>query len=366
MSRVLTRRELNRSLLQRQYLLDRADASVMEVLANVCGLQSQAPEPPYIGLWSRIGAFDPSELGQLLLDRRAVRLPLMRSTIHLVASDDAWPLRMLVQPAIDRLLSAGYSRQLAGIEQRELVRRATAFLAGEPATLGALGEALEESFPGVESQALSNAARAWIPLVQPPPRGLWKTSGAARHTPLSVWLGRPPEETPGLDWLVARYLTAYGPATVQDIQAWSGLVRLGSVVLDMGDRLTTCQDEKGRTLLDLAHLAVADPDTPAPVRFLPEWETAIIGFQDRDRILSPELMPRVYTKNGIYQPVVLIDGFVATIWKLKKQKRTAHLGIDLFQLPSSSEKQEIEQEGSRLLDFLEPDSHQSIEISCDS
>ena len=364
--RTLTQLELNRSLLDRQSLLERSRENVLDVLKRVGGLQSQAPDPPYIGLWSRLVHFSAPDLETLLAERKAVRLALMRSTIHLVAAEDAWMLRALVQPAVDRLLNTGYARDLVGIDPDEVRALTREFLARGAATPADISATLQQQFPDRNPAALSNAARTWLPLVQPPPRGFWKAGGPSLHLPLENWIPPSTGPLPGPEALVERYLEGFGPASVKDIQAWSGLTGLGPVVKKMSEQLVKYRDESGRELIDLPNQQLPDPSVYAPVRFLPEWDTAILGFADRSRILPAHYLERIYTKNGIFKPTVLVDGFVAGLWKITRNAASdiAQLDVELFEPIDRKIKSEIEREGEQLLAFVEPQAR-AIEVNVD-
>ncbi len=186
---LLTRRALNRAVLARQLLLTRADLSAAQAISHLLGLQSQAPNPPYVGLWSRLAEFRFSDLSDLLRTRAAVRIALMRSTIHLVTAADALLLRPFVQPMLDRSLAGSYRKALAGVDPERLAVVARRALGRAPLTFAELGGELAEHWPNSPPQALSQAARTYVPMVQVPPRGIWGQGGPARHVPVETWLG---------------------------------------------------------------------------------------------------------------------------------------------------------------------------------
>ncbi|HEX2036936.1 MAG TPA: winged helix DNA-binding domain-containing protein, partial [Chloroflexota bacterium] len=265
---VLSRRALNRATLARQLLLSRRQLPVAQAIEHLVGLQAQTPHTWYVGLWTRLEGFRPPLVADLLAERRVVRLALMRSTIHLVTARDCLFLRPLVQPVIERSMNGNFGRSLAGVDAAALAAAGRALVEERPLTFTELGKRLAERWPGRDPAALAQAVRAWVPLVQVPPRGLWGTSGQARHTSAESWLGRPLDPAPSLEELVVRYLAAFGPAGVMDMQTWSGLTRLGEVVEGLRPRLVTFRDEQGRELFDLPDAPRPDPDTPAPPRFL--------------------------------------------------------------------------------------------------
>lgn len=357
---ILTRRMLNRALLARQHLLGRAPLLAGDMIEHLVGLQAQAPEPPYIGLWTRIRDFDPAELSRLILDRHAVRIALMRSTIHLVTARDALYLRAVVQPALDRQVSGSYGRRLEGIPPRALADAGRELVEREPLTFGAIGRRLTERWPDRDPTALANAVRQAIPLVQIPPRGVWGRSGAAVHTSLEAWLGRTVETHVGPDAMVLRYLGAFGPASVMDVQAWSGLTRLGPLVDRLRSRLVTFRDESGRELFDLPDAPRPDADTPAPVRLLPPFDNALLSHADRSRIISDEHRSRTATLNGMVPGAVLVDGLFRGAWRTERRKRAATLVVTPYARVSKRHSAQIEREALRLLDWLAPDAAHEI------
>src|SRR6516165_7127053 len=275
---LLSLRGLNRALLNRQLLLRpepmpedgarngpaRAER-VIETIEHLVGLQAQAPFPPYYGLWSRLAGFRPDDLAGLLLSRQVVRIALMRGTIHLVSARDCLLLRPLVQPALDRGLGTLLSRQLAGVDTAELAAVGRVLVEERPLTFSELGAALSPQWPQHPPAALALGVRALVPLVQVPPRAVWGAAGQAAHTSAQAWLGRPLEASPPLDRLVTRYLAAFGPASIRDAQAWSGLTRLREVADRLRPGLRVFRDEQGTELFDLPDAPRPAPGTPAPV-----------------------------------------------------------------------------------------------------
>jgi hypothetical protein len=217
---VLGPRELNRATLERQMLLRRRKLSAVEAIEHLVGMQAQAPAPPYLGLWTRLKDFHPDELARLILERRAVRIALMRNTVHLVSARDCLALRPLMQPVFDRTLYSTRANRahLEGIDIEALVAAGRALLEERPRTAKELGELLQDQWPERDPTSLARAIRHLVPLVQVPPRGLWGKSGPAAHTTAEAWLGRPLDPTPSLEETILRYLGAFGPATVKDVQ----------------------------------------------------------------------------------------------------------------------------------------------------
>ncbi len=291
---VLTLRALNRALLARQMLLRPAPlpagpgraGAVIAMVEHLCGLQAQAPFPPYYGLWSRLDGFQPGDLAELLVSRQVVRIALMRSTIHLVSARDCLALRPLIQPVLDRALPAIFRDRFAGLDTAALAAAGRALVDAEPRTFSELGGLLAPDWPGHSPNALAQGIRALVPLVQVPPRAVWGSAGQPRHTSAQAWLGRSLDPGPSPEVLITRYLGAFGPATVADVQTWSGLTRLAEVVNRLRPGLRTFRDEQGRELFDLPEAPRPGPDTPAPVRLVAEFDNLILSHADRARVVS--------------------------------------------------------------------------------
>jgi DNA glycosylase AlkZ-like len=367
----LNLRALNRALFARQMLLrpvplpagpGRAEA-VIGMVEHLAGLQAQAPFPPYFGLWSRLAGFQPADLAELLVGRQVVRIALMRSTIHLVSARDCLTFRPLVQPVLDRSLPAIFGKQFAGLDAGALAEAGRALVDAEPRTFSELGNLLAPDWPGHAPAALAQGIRALVPLVQVPPRAVWGAAGQARHTSAEAWLGRPLDRGPPVDVLVTRYLAAFGPATVADVQAWSGLTRLGEVADRLRPGLRAFRDEQGRELLDLPDAPRPGPDTPAPVRLVAEFDNLILSHADRARVVSDGNRLRLYTRNGIFPGTVLFDGFVAGMWRLTRSRRTAELTVELFGSVSSRDRDAVGEEAQRLLGFAAPGNAHEIRFA---
>ncbi len=349
-ARTLDRRTLNRALLARQLLLERGKPAVLAALEHLVGLQAQSPQAPYVGLWSRVERFEPDELSRLLEERRAVRIVLMRSTIHLVGAKDCLALRPLVQLASERGLRGNYGPALEGLDLEAVARAGREILSRGPLTASELGPLLHERWPERDPHALAMVVRALVPLVQIPPRGLWGKSGRPALAPAESWLGRPLAAEPSVERLVLRYLAAFGPASVRDAQVWSGLTRLGEVFERLGPALRAFRDETGTELLDVEDGPLPDRDTPAPPRFLPEYDNVLLSHADRTRIAARGDVTRVFTKGGL-----LVDGFLAGRWGVKRARGSARLEVELFRRLPKADRSAAVEEGERLLVFLAPD-----------
>jgi hypothetical protein len=351
---LLTRRALNRALLARQLLLERAHVNALEALERLAGLQSQAPNPPYIGLWSRLRDFRPDDLANLILARKAVRLALMRSTIHLVASADALAWRPLLQPMAERMFESNHGRVLVGVDRNELNSHGRRLVAEKPQTFEELGAGLALRWPGLPPVSLANSIRTSSALVQIPPRGIWGQSGAAVHATIESWLGQPLLSDPDIAALALRYLAAFGPASVRDLQTWSGLTRLQPVLDALRPDLVTFQDETGRELFDLPDAPRPALETPVPVRFLTEFDSTLLAYGDPSRIVSARDRKRVISVNGLVAGTFLVDGFVRGTWSIVRDKSTATLIVKQFATLDRAEQNALKIEGVALLAFAAP------------
>ena len=365
-SDALSTQALNRALLARQRLLARAPlpagpaagdraAHVIRLVEHLAGLQAQAPFPPYYGLWSRLDGFRPEDLAELITGRQVVRIALMRGTIHLVSARDCLLFRPLLQPVLERGLSAVYARQLKGVDTRALATAGRALVEEQPRSFGELGESLSATWPDHPPTALAQGVRALVPLVQVPPRAVWGQAGQSRHTSAESWLGRPLHDAPSLDDLFERYLAAFGPASVADAQAWSGLTRLREVAERLRPRLRTFRGPAGAELFDLPDAPRPSPGTEAPVRLVAEFDNLILSHADRTRIIGEDARKRIFTKNGIFPGTVLAGGFVAGMWRISRSRGSSTLVVELFgPLPAAS-RGALEAEGERLLSFAAAD-----------
>jgi hypothetical protein len=351
---LLGRRDLNRSLLERQLLLRRHEMAAFDAIEQLVGLQAQAPDPPYVGLWTRLARFRPDELSRMILERRVVRVALMRNTVHLVTADDGLKLRPLAQPAIDRNLYTGSANRAAvkEIDPEELIVAGRALLEERPLTARELGRLLRERWPDQDPAALARAIRHLVPLVQVPPRGLWRKSGPAAHTTIEAWLGRRLDPDPSPDEMVVRYLGSFGPAGVKDAQVWSGLTRLGEVFERLRPRLRTFRNQGGKELFDLPDAPRPDPDTPAPARFVAAFDNLILSHADRTRIVADEHRKAIASKNGMVPATFLLGGFVSGTWKVVRGRRAATLSIEPFEHLPKQDRETLAEEGERLLRFV--------------
>jgi hypothetical protein len=326
--RVLTDRELNRATLSRQLLLERRKLSPLRVIEQLVGLQAQWAPAPYVGIWTRAADFRRSQLERALLRGDVLRPTVMRGTLHLVSKRD-YP--MLWTALRDRHFGFGpasleralpllaEARARAPITQRE----AFAWI-GEP-----------------NPKHVFRAIRRRAHLLHAPETSLWQP--AAAHLFVAV------EEPPALDRDVAlaelarRYLRAFGPATSADLASWSMIP--ASWFAHALERLPVYRDESGRTLYDVPRAPLPPADTPAPVRFLPKWDNAILGYEKSRRLLPADLRRVVIGQNGDVAATVLVDGTVAGIWD-------AHGRVEYLRGVTRTEKAAVADEGKRLQAWL--------------
>ncbi|MFL5756839.1 MAG: winged helix DNA-binding domain-containing protein [Chloroflexota bacterium] len=353
---------MNRATLARQHLLEPVSMPVAGMIEHLVGMQSQVPTAPYVGLWTRLTAFDPTTLSTLMTSRDAVRMSLMRTTLHLVTAADALALRPLLQPVLERGLWSGspFGRRIKGVDVDELLATGAALLEERPRTTAALGKALAERWPDYDAVSLAHAVRYLVPLVQIPPRGVWGQSMAPTWTTLDAWLDGRTAPPLTLDDLVLRYLRAFGPASVQDIQAWCWLTRLRPVVERLRSQLVTFRAEDGVELFDLQDAPRPDPDVPAPPRFVPEYDNLLLSHADRTRLIAVEYRELAFT-NGAF----LVDGFAVGSWKLTRANGTATLALRAFEPVSPADRAALGEEGERLLGFLAPSERAEIRFAGD-
>jgi hypothetical protein len=336
---ILTTRHLNRALLARQLLLERVDLPLPEAISRVGGLQTQYAPSGYVGLWTRLGAFQRDDLTRALGDRTVVQATLMRTTIHLVPADEFW--RFVA--GIRRSRRVWALRAWGELDEATMVQRAAALrtaLADGPRTVKELGE---------QGAGFVGNLGLWVDLVRVPPSGTWERRRADRLGLAEDWVGPDDaSEAEGLAHLVRAYLGAFGPAPWKDVASWAGIavtdVQRGAAEL----RLARHRDETGRELFDLPDAPLPDPDTPAPVRFLPHWDAALLVHARRTGVLPEAHRPRVFTsKNPFSVGTVLVDGRVVAAWSLKDGR----IVVDAYEPVDGRTADAIEEERAALEAF---------------
>ena len=313
------------------------------------------PENPYVALWARLEGFEPAELSTLIADRRAVRAQLMRATIHLATAEDCLAMLPVTLPVLARTFKSAFTRRLAGADVEAVIAAGRHALAERPRTRAELAALLAPGWPDTDPGVLAQAVTFHLPLVQVPPRGLWRGVGQPTWTLAADWLGAEVGADAAADALVLRYLAAFGPASAADVRTWSRFTGLRPVLERLRPGLRTFRDERGRELFDVPDGALPDPATPAPVRFLPEYDNVLLSHDDRSRMLTG-LGPGLPYPTGATVGTLLVDGFYRAYWKLERDAAT--LTVDRF-TPHPDDppgtRQEIAAEGERLLAFIAPE-----------
>jgi winged helix DNA-binding protein len=341
--RVLTLRELNRALLERQLLLKRRPISVQQAVERLCALQAQYSPSPYIALWSRVKGFRKEQLTRALEQRRVVKSSLFRITLHITSGRD-YPFF-----AATWLRAAQESTPRVTSEKiAELSRLVSAAAMKRPITHEELEAMAAEGMGGFRWRT-----RTLAPLVHLPPSGTWRFHGPPQLRAMQAWLGVDlPTREAGAERLVKSYLAAFGPATQEDLLRFAG-VRVGDIRPGLERlELRRFRDERGRLLLDLPRAPLPDGDTPAPVRFLPKWDSALLAYAppERTRILPEKLRATVIRKNGDVLSTVLVDGFVAGTWDVGTK---GMLELEPLVRLTRAQRAEIDEEGERLVDFVQ-------------
>ncbi|HEV2528096.1 MAG TPA: winged helix DNA-binding domain-containing protein [Thermomicrobiales bacterium] len=352
---LLSHRQLNRALLARQFLLERVDMSSAAMIAHLVGMQAQVPDAPYIGLWSRLRAYQADDMATRVAARDHVRLTTMRGTIHLVSAKDALVIRPLIAPVITRAGAIARFRSLLG--DRDLgafFADATAVLMTEPMGRTAAGRALASRWPGIDEDALGHAATALLPTIQAPPRGVWRSRGPVAWEPIEQALGQPTIPPIPLPDLVRRYLAAFGPASMADFGKWSGLTTLREAFEGLRPDLVTYRGPDGRELFDIPGGPIPDPATPAPPRFLPEYDNVILSHADRSRIMYQRELPALPAGFGGATGTLLVDGMLAATWRITTTRTSAALAVTPFQPIDATHHDAITAEGEGLLGFIHP------------
>ncbi|MBK7864397.1 MAG: AlkZ family DNA glycosylase [Archangiaceae bacterium] len=354
LSRPLSLRALNRATLARQHLLSRAKAKPVAVIERLAGLQAQVAWPPFVGLWSRLERFERESLLAALRQREVVRATAMRGMLHLLSVRDYARLRPSLQPGLTKGMLGILRDRAAGIDVPTVVKLGKKLFA-KPAAFDAVRGKLAAEFPALDERAMGFVVRMQVPLWQVPDDSRWGFPKAADFVFSTVALHA--DDSP--HELVRRYLAAFGPATPQDMQTWSGLPGLKPVFESMRDGLVSFRDDRGRELFDLPDSPRPTEDADAPVRLLPDFDNLVLGHDDRRRIVADEHKKALVTKNLQVAATFLVDGFVAGTWKIdRSKKKTAKLALAPFGSVPARAKKALLAEAEALLQFTEPEGTQ--------
>jgi hypothetical protein len=355
-SRVLTVRELNRATLSRQLLLERMAMPVTTAIERLVGLQAQLSVAPFVGLWTRVRDFRREDLARAIEERRVVKATLMRATLHLSTAGDF----LLLRATLQQMLSLAASEIVRRREPRELdvktlLQEARRFIAEKPRTFAEISAMLSDLRPDRDVGAMRYTVRTHIPLVQVPVKGGWSYPANPQFTLAESWLGKRILPEDNFRTLVLRYLAAFGPASITDLQTWSGIPKLKNRVEAIKSDLVVYRDEGKRELLDLPDTVLPDADTPAPVRFLPEFDNLLLAHDKRTRVIADEHRSRVYLPGLRVAATFLVDGFVRGAWKVEKTKTAASLVMEPFEMLAKKVRAALAEEGEGLVRFLQPE-----------
>lgn len=362
--RELDEAALNRATLARQLLLERASMAPYDAIGHLVGLQAQTATSWYLTLWSRLQGFDPVATGRLLEERRVVRSWFMRATIHLVTDADAPELRAVTQPTIERAIRGKWGESLAAIDLRELEAEVRTYVR-TPRTPGELVAHVAARWTDApDALTLTNAIKAIVPLVQVPPRGVWGRSGMVRLAALDAWIGRRVPRRVDPVPSVRRYLAAYGPASVADAQTWSGITRLHEAFERLRPELVTFRDPNGRELFDLPDAPRPDPETPAPPRFLADYDNLLLSHADRSRFVRAGAREALTDRTGPIPGALLVDGRMVGAWHIRGDARQATAVIQVAAPLAPDDEAAVRAEADAMLEFSRPrTSERGIEIS---
>lgn len=353
----ITLRQWNRTLLQRQHLLERVDEDVLEVLDRCVGLQSQDPKAAFYGLWSRIVDFDPLDLDELMTDRQVIRMALLRSTVFLMDAEDARWVRPLAQASLETELRANHYKRIADADPAEIVEYGRELLSGRELPVKHLKDALALRWPDAEASSLVTVVRCLLPLVQVPPRGTWKGSGTTTYGLYDDWCGPGESAVTGdeaVKDLIRLYLRGFGPASIKGIQTWAGMTRLRPIVeaMEADWELGKMEGPGGEELFDIEGLALADEGAYAPVRLVAPFDNIVLAQgTDRRRVVDDEAFKKLATPNGRSPGFVLVDGRVAGMWHPRKDGKATTVEVEYFEKVAAGEKKAVEVEREMLIEF---------------
>lgn len=353
---VLTRRRMNRALLARQLLVERETVPVVTAVEKLVALQAQVPRPPFVGLWTRVRDFERQHLLDALHDRKIIRATALRGTIHMMSTKDFLAFRPLLSEMLMDGAQSIVGKHVPDIDREAIHATGRAFFGKAPAPFDDFRKHLEQTHPKGDVRALAYTVRMGVPLVMVPAEHAWGFSTNAGFTLAESWLGaKLPAKAATLSDLILRYLAAFGPATPGDFQTWSAMRGARETFELLRPQLATFRDQRKRELFDLPKAPRPDEDIAVPLRFLPDYDNALLAHGDRTRIIADADRSRVFLKNLTVLGTVLVDGFAAATWKVERKKNAATLAVQPFAAMAKKVVAEVQREGEALLEFLEPD-----------
>ena len=358
MTEVLSQRRLNRATLARQLLLEPADVDVVQAVQRIAGLQAQEPASPYIGLWARLAHFEVADLDAAIRERQVVKGSLMRATLHIVTAADYRALWPVILPMLERIRRLDRVQPPSSRRLTALRRRVRSFTS-TPQSLTALRDHVGE-VDGMPAAEVLWWLRRRLPMAHVPTGGAWSFGRRPLVSDADAWLGEGTWSSPdaGVEHLVRRYLGGFGPATLADIAQWSGLsvaqLRPGVKAVEVAGQLRRFRSERGRALVDLVDAPLPPEDVPAPPRLLPMWDSTVLAFADRMRIVADEDRPKVVARNGDTLPVFLVDGVVAGRWWASAEGGRTRIELEPFHRLRREDRRALEELADRLARFVEP------------
>jgi hypothetical protein len=354
--RILSLREINRATLARQLLLDRATLPPTTAVERLVGMQAQLASAPYVGLWTRLKDFQRSDLASAIENREIIKATMMRATLHLVSAADYLHFRTALNPVLEGAAES-IAKNRTPIDKERVLKVAHDFIAKKPRTFAEISTMLSAEMPDSDVGAMRYTVRTHIPMVQVPITTGWSYPGTPAFTLADAWLGRPISTEDHTRELVLRYLAAFGPATIADVQTWSflKLADLKVIFELLRPELVVYRDEKKKELFDVKDAPVPNADIPAPIRFLPEFDNLLLSHKVRTRDVADEHRKHVYLPALRVAATILVDGFVGGVWIIEKAKGAAALLIEPLVTLTQTQREEISVEAEQLVRFVEAD-----------
>jgi hypothetical protein len=353
--RKLTLRELNRATLARQILLAREALPIPAAVERLAGMQAQLSSAPFVGLWTRLTDFQRAELVKLIESRQIVKATWVRATLHLLTAADYVHFRTTLQPLLEDASAEIAKRRGGEFDRDHVLKEARAFIGEAPRSFAEISAMLEALLPDVDVGSMRYTVRTHVPMVQVPTSSAWCYPGNPQFALADAWLGQPMDAKADFRALFFRYLAAFGPASATDMQTWSGLAKLKDAVEALKPELVVYRDEQNREVYDLPDMPIPDGDTPAPERFLPEFDNLLLSHSKRTRVLADEYRSKVYLPGLRVAATILVDGFVRGRWTVEKKKGVAALTIEPFAALTAQNRAALNGEAERLIRFMEPD-----------